>query len=201
MTGRAASNAERESFKRYLDLLLLWNRTHRMTALRSPAEIGRLLFQDSLLLLPLLPRGLIRIVDIGAGAGFPGMPLRIVEPRIKLTLIEARRKRVSFLAALKRELDLDGVEVLEGRAEDLLKQHPDLSGEFDVAMSRAVSQTRGFLAAAASYLKPGGLFIAPGPPKPGSLPKTPPTLTARWTRVPYPDLGLTRSFLMATRNP
>ncbi len=200
VTGRPASRAERERFAHYLDLLLVWNRTHRMTALTSPLEIGRVLFQDSLLLLPLLPDGPIKMVDIGAGAGVPGVPLRIIEPRIGLTLIEARRKRVSFLATLKRELDLDDVEVLEGRAEDMIKQIPEISGVFDIAVSRAVAQTRGFLGAVADYLKPGGLFIAPGPPKPGRLPNMPPTLAGRWERIPFPSLGLTRSFLVASRN-
>ncbi len=199
VTGRAASAAERERFSRYLDLLLAWNRVHRMTALDSPAAIGRVLFQDSLLLLPLLPDGGIKVVDIGAGAGIPGIPLRIVEPRIQLTLIEAKRKRVSFLSTLKRELDLGDVEVLEGRAEVTIKQHPEKSGFFDVALSRAIAQTRTLLAAVAEYLKPGGVFIAPGPPKPGKLPAMPPTLAARWETVPFSALGLKRSFLIASR--
>jgi 16S rRNA (guanine(527)-N(7))-methyltransferase RsmG len=201
VTGRAASAAERERFSRYLDLLLVWNRTHRMTALSSPAAIGRILFQDSLLMLPLLPGGGIKVVDIGAGAGIPGVPLRIVEPRIQLTLIEARRKRVSFLSSLKRELDLSDVEILEGRAEDIVKQHPEKSGVFDVAICRAIAQTRSLLVAIASYLKPRGVFIAPGPPRPGKLPVMPPTLVARWEMVPFPGLGLKRSFLIARRNP
>lgn len=201
VTGRAASAAERERFSRYLDLLLVWNRTHRMTALSSPAEIGRVLFQDSLLLLPLLPGGGIKVVDIGAGAGIPGIPLRIVEPRIQLTLIEAKRKRVSFLSTLKRELALADLEILEGRAEEIIKQHPDKLGVFDVALSRAIAQTPGFLTAVASYLKPSGVFIAPGPPKPGKLPAMPATLAARWEMVPFPALGVRRSFLIASRNP
>ena len=201
VTGRAASAAERERFSRYLDLLLVWNRTHRMTALSSPAEIGRVLFQDSLLLLPLLPGAGIKVVDIGAGAGIPGIPLRIVEPRIQLTLIEAKRKRVSFLSALKRELALADLEILEGRAEDIIKQHPDKLGVFDVALSRAIAQTQGFLTAVASYLKPSGVFIAPGPPKPGKLPDMPATLAARWEMVPFSALGVRRSFLIASRNP
>lgn len=201
VTGRAASAAERESFSRYLDLLLMWNRTHRMTALSSPVEIGRVLFQDSLLLLPLLPGGGIKVVDIGAGTGIPGIPLRIVEPRIQLTLIEAKRKRVSFLSALKRELALVDLEILEGRAEEIIKQHPDKLGGFDVALSRAIAQTQGFLTAVASYLKPSGVFIAPGPPKPGKLPSMPATLAARWEVVPFPTLGVKRSFLIASRNP
>ncbi len=201
VTGRAASAAERELFSRYLNLLLVWNRTHRMTALGSPAEIGRVLFQDSLLLLPLLPGGGIKVVDIGAGAGIPGIPLRIVAPRIQLTLIEAKRKRVSFLSALKRELAFDDLEILEGRAEEIIRQHTDKLSVFDVALSRAIAQSRGFLTVVASYLKPGGLFIAPGPPRPGKLPAMPATLAARWEMVPFPALGVTRSFLIASRNP
>jgi 16S rRNA (guanine(527)-N(7))-methyltransferase RsmG len=201
VTGRAASAAERERFSRYLALLLVWNRTHRMTALSSPAAIGRILFQDSLLLLPLLPGGGIKVVDIGAGAGIPGVPLRIVEPRIQLTLIEARRKRVSFLSALRRELDLSDLEILEGRAEDVIKQHPEKSGVFDVVLSRALARTPALLVAIGGYLRPGGIFIAPGPPRPGRLPEMPPILAARWEVVPFPGLDLERCFLVASRNP
>ena len=75
-----------------------------MTALESPAEIVRGLFLDSLLFLRLLPARPISLVDIGAGSGIPGLPLRLVDDRITLTLVESKRKRISFLLAVCREL-------------------------------------------------------------------------------------------------
>ena len=97
------------------------------------------LFEDSLLFLPLLPDRPLRVVDIGAGAGIPGMPLRIVDERIEVTLIESKRKRVSFLKTLRRELGLEkSVVVEEGRAEALVSEVVRRDGAFDVAVARAV---------------------------------------------------------------
>lgn len=199
LTGRPSSAEERARFARYLDLLLQWNRVHRMTSLRSPREIARNLFQDSLLLLPLLPGGPLKMVDIGAGAGIPGVPLRIVEPRIALTLVEARRKRVSFLAVLKRELQLDDMDIFGGRAEVLIVQVPDLEEKFDVVVSRAAGPIHKLLPVVARYLRPGGMFLAPGPPKAPSPPPSHPGMMARWEKVPYPALGLSRLVLMASK--
>ena len=75
LLGRPATALERKAFDRYADLLVLWNRTHHLTALRSRLAIGRGLFLDSLLFHALLPLGAKRVVDIGAGAGIPGVPL------------------------------------------------------------------------------------------------------------------------------
>src|SRR5262245_2929113 len=100
LRGHPLTRHEREAFARYLELLMLWNRTHDLTACRTPGEVVTNLFRDSLLFLAVLPE-LDRIVavDIGAGAGIPGIPLRLTLPALELTLIESRRKRVSFLRA------------------------------------------------------------------------------------------------------
>ena len=111
------------SFPQYLDLLLLWNRAQNLTGFESAPEIVRGLFEDSLLFLPLLPDRPLRVVDIGAGAGIPGMPLRIIDEGIEVTLIESKRKRVSFLRTVRRELGLEkSVVIEEGRAEVLVSE-------------------------------------------------------------------------------
>ena len=139
LSGRPIDAKARGQFSRYLDLLLLWNRAQNLTGFESPAEIVRGLFEDSLLFLPLLPDRPLRVVDIGAGAGIPGMPLRIIDERIEVTLIESKRKRVSFLKTLRRELGLEkSVVVEEGRAEALVSEVLRRDGEFDVAVARAV---------------------------------------------------------------
>jgi len=197
LTGKPASADQIKQFRRYLDLLLRWNHTHRLTGLRSADAIARGLFVDSLLFLSQLPPGPLAIADIGAGAGVPGMPLRIVEPTIAPTLIDSRRKPVSFLLTLCRELGTDNVRVLEGRAEQIVVEQPDLMGSFDVVTCRAVGRLDALLSTASKYLRPGGLFVASGPP-PGRVEHEAP-VGAEWRTVPFPALRLTRVFLVARK--
>lgn len=194
VTGRLDVSAEVEQFRRYLDLLLAWNRTHRLTGLRSPAAIVSELFQDSLLFLAKLPEGPLAVADIGTGPGIPGVPLRIVRPQISLTLIESRRKRGSFLASLVRDLDLSNVVLLEGRAEVLVEQRDDLAGRFDAVVSRAVGLR--VLPAVMRFLKPGGLFLTGGSPHHRDVTWMQPGIALSRERVPFPRLGLTRDFLV-----
>ena len=165
LTGRAATAEDRSRFQRYLDLFTQWNQVHRMTALRSPAEIVRGLFLDSLLFLPVLPTFRpIEVVDIGAGSGVPGLPMRIVDSEIALTLVEAKRKRASFLLAVGRELGLSGVKVIEGRAEGLVREDPTLGEGFDVVVARAVAPASHLFPLAMRYLRPGGIVVLAGGP-------------------------------------
>ena len=165
LTGFPATAIHRTRFQRYLDLFVKWNRVHRMTALESPAEIVRGLFLDSLLFLRLLPARPISLVDIGAGSGIPGLPLRLVDDRITLTLVESKRKRISFLLAVCRELALPDVRVLEGRAEDLIEQDPGLAEGFDAVVTRAVGGEASISAIGADYARPGGTILIAGSPR------------------------------------
>jgi 16S rRNA (guanine527-N7)-methyltransferase len=101
-----------------------------------------------------------RVLDVGAGAGFPGMVLRIVWPDIDLTLIEATAKKCAFLMALRDELHLDGVRVLAGRAEDL-GHDPDLRGRFDLVTARAVAPLRTLAELTLPFARVGGRVVAP----------------------------------------
>ena len=193
LTGRPAGPDDRRRFQQYLDIFLRWNRTYRMTALDSAGAIVRDLFIDSLLFLPLLPHRPITLVDIGAGAGIPGLPLRLADPAIAVTLVEARRKRVSFLLAVRRQLDLEDVAVREGRAEVLVEQEADLVGGFDVVVARSVGPATALLPLARKYLKPGGLFVASGPPNP--LPQEP----FEVARIGVPGTRKHRVFLKAVK--
>ena len=197
LTGRHATQEEQQRFERYLALLLVWNRVHRMTGLGSPAEIVRGIFQHSLLFLRVLPPGPLVMADIGAGAGIPGVPLRIVRPEISLTLIESKRKPVSFLASLKRELNLPEMEVLEGRAEDLAREFPSLVGRFDVVVSRAAGSLPQLIPTAMQYLRNGGVFITSGPPAGKPRPVLPVgRFGAKWEMVSGGEAELDRSFLL-----
>jgi 16S rRNA (guanine527-N7)-methyltransferase len=195
--GRPLAAAERERFDAYLALLARWDQTHDLTGCKGPRDMVTGLFRDSLLFGGMLPAGAVRVVDIGAGAGIPGLPLHLVFPRLRITLIEARRKRVSFLRAAMRELHLD-VEVAEGRAETLIEERPEFVQAFDVVVSRGVP-IDALLTAANPYLKAGGSLIAGGPPAPGALPPAPGYTSMSWNRKGYPALGLTRTFLVATK--
>ena len=100
-----------DQFLAYLDLLLKWNRKMNLTALRTPAEIISRHFLDSLLLLPHLPQN-ARLLDIGSGAGFPGLPLKIARPGLTIDLVEATAKKASFLKEAVRRLEMSGMNVI-----------------------------------------------------------------------------------------
>ena len=201
LSGRPLDSKARGQFSQYLDLLLLWNRTQNLTGFESPPEIVRGLFEDSLLFLPLLPDRPLRVVDIGAGAGIPGMPLRIIDAGIEVTLIESKRKRVSFLKTVRRELGLEkSVVIEEGRAEVLVSEVVRRDGPFDVAVARAVGNLRQVLPSALQYLKPGGVFIVSAPP-PTRLASLSAESLGEWRILDYPDLGLKRGFFVAERPP
>ena len=193
LTGRAVGPEPRRRFQQYLDLFLRWNRTYRMSALDSAEGVVQDLFIDALLFLSLLPPRPITLVDIGAGAGVPGLPLRLADPAIAVTLIEARRKRVSFLLAVRRELELVDVTVKEGRAEVLIEQEPELAERFDVVVARAVASAATLMPLARRYLKRGGVFIATGPPS--SRPQEP----FQIVRVSRPGTRQSRVFLKAVK--
>ncbi len=164
-----------------------------MTALDSAAAVVQDLFIDSLLFLALLPPRPLALVDIGAGAGIPGLPLSLADPSIAVTLVEARRKRVSFLLAAQRELALNNVVVKEGRAEVLLEQEPDLAAGFDIVVARSVGPAATLLPLARKYLKVGGLFVVSGPPNP--LPQK----AFEVVRVTIPGTRKSRVFLKSVK--
>jgi len=198
LLGRAATPTERNAFGRYANLLVLWNRTHHLTSLRTRADIGRGLFLDSLLFTLLLPRRPVRVLDIGAGAGIPGVPLRVVDPGLSLTLIESRRKPVSFLHALLRELALPDIAVYHGRAETIVSEVIELQRGFDIVLARAVGLGAPLIETALAYLRAGGRLIAAGPPAGRALPTLNRVGSAEWKTIEFPKLGIARTFLVVT---
>ena len=109
-------------FNLYLQELIEWNKKFNLTAVTDPAEIRVRHFEDSLSVLEAIDLSDQRVVDIGPGAGFPGLPLKIVRPGIKLTLVEATRKKIEFLRHLVEVLNLADVEIIWGRAEEVQKK-------------------------------------------------------------------------------
>lgn len=150
-------------FVLYAKELQIWNKKFNLTAYESEREIVVYHFLDSLLPLPLFPLKEGKLVDIGTGAGFPGIPLKIIQPRFSLYLLEANKKKVRFLKELRRRLGLE-FEILEGRAEDIAKI-PLYREQFDLAVGRAVAPLPVLLEYSLPFLKVGGYLIAYKGPK------------------------------------
>jgi 16S rRNA (guanine527-N7)-methyltransferase len=172
--GRALTQPEVDSFQKYLELIIKWQRVQRLVGSSDPLWIAESLFLDSLLFLRVLPGGLRSIADLGSGAGFPGIPIKIVQPDIDVTLIESRERRVSFLSTVVRDLTLGGTRVLNARAEDLESR----SGErFGAVLMRCAGNPGRLLPLAARLVRPGGIVVAAGPPESCDLP------LGRWVEV------------------
>ena len=140
----------------YLALLDKWNRTHNLTAIREPERMITHHLLDSLAVLPHLPsRPGLRLIDIGSGGGLPGIPLAIVRPDWRLTLLDSNFKKATFLRQAAIELPLPNVEVVAERVEECAR-----SAEFDIAISRAFSDLAVFAGAGGMLLAPGGRLVA-----------------------------------------
>ena len=140
----------------YLALLDKWNHTHNLTAIRELERMITHHLLDSLAVLPHLPsRPGLRLIDIGSGGGLPGIPLAIVRPDWRLTLLDSNFKKATFLRQAAIELPLPNVEVVAERVEECAR-----AAEFDIAISRAFSDLAVFAGAGGTLLAPGGRLVA-----------------------------------------
>ncbi len=159
--GVRLSLAQLEQFRRYYRLLTEWNTRINLTAITDWQEVQRRHFVDSLAVAAAVPAdGLAggRIADIGSGAGFPGVPLKIAFPGIAGVLIDATGKKVEFLNNLRDSLKLDGLTAVHGRAEEL-GHTTGLREGFDLVLSRAVAPTPTLAELTVPFCRRGGLVV------------------------------------------
>ncbi len=155
------SDGQLGQFARYAHLLLEWNATRmNLTRLTSPRDVAVKHFLDSLAVLTVLtpPPG-TRALDVGTGAGLPGLALKIARPDLKMTLLDGTAKKLLFCRAVADDLGLAGVETVHARAEEGARR-PDLSGRFDLVTARAVAPLERLLPWLAPFLAPGGVAVA-----------------------------------------
>jgi 16S rRNA (guanine527-N7)-methyltransferase len=152
---QSLSDPQLSSIARYLELLKRWNETIPLTSIEQDADIvarhfGESIFVGSLLL---IVRG--RLADVGSGAGFPGLPLKIAFPELRVTLVEPNIKKCAFLREMQATLVLTGVEVVRSRYEDF----PAAPDSFDFICSRALGGYKRLLQWSKAVLRPGGRVI------------------------------------------
>ncbi|WP_423791452.1 16S rRNA (guanine(527)-N(7))-methyltransferase RsmG, partial [Mitsuokella jalaludinii] len=158
--GLTLSETQLAQFTRYYELLVEWNEKMNLTAITEAHEVAVKHMVDSLSAYdPALFNGTVSIIDVGTGAGFPGLPLKIFCPDAKLTLMDSLNKRVNFLQTVVDELGLEGVSCVHARAEEgaRMKQYRE---QFDLAVSRAVARLPILCEYCLPFVKRGGHFLA-----------------------------------------
>ena len=159
--GFPLTDRQKEQYERYFELLVEWNEKINLTAITEKDEVYLKHFYDSIapILQGLIESHPIRLLDIGAGAGFPSLPMKILFPELDVTIIDSLNKRINFLHLLAEELGLSGVHFYHGRAEDFA-QDKAFRAQFDIVTARAVARMQVLSELTIPYLKVGGRLLA-----------------------------------------
>ena len=159
--GYPLTDRQKEQYERYFELLVEWNEKINLTAITEKDEVYLKHFYDSIapILQGLIENQPIRLLDIGAGAGFPSLPMKILFPELDVTIIDSLNKRINFLHLLAEELGLSGVHFYHGRAEDFA-QDKAFRAQFDIVTARAVARMQVLSELTIPYLKVGGQLLA-----------------------------------------
>lgn len=193
--GFPASDDQIKAFMTYLSELKKWNKAYNLTGLKSDEDIVIKHFLDSLLYLKAIPEGEIKAADVGSGAGFPGIPLKIVRPEIEMYLIEPSRKKSAFLRHIVRHLELKRIEVIEKRIEET-KVNQELPSLLDAGVTRALFSIKDFMKKASPIVKKGGLLILSKGPKVQEEIKTIKGLTYEILNLSLPLSEIKRNFVV-----
>jgi len=151
------SKEQLEKFKVYYKSLIEWNEKINLTAITDESEVITKHFADSLSILKYIKNN-SKVIDVGTGAGFPGIPLKIANESLKITLLDSLNKRILFLDEVIKELNLKDINTIHGRAEEVAhdKDHRE---QYDIAVCRAVAKLNVLAEYMLPYLKVGGTFI------------------------------------------
>lgn len=157
--GIELSQNQLEKFDLYKKLLLEWNEKMNLTAITDDEGIAIKHFADSISVLPLIENKNASLIDVGTGAGFPGIPLKIANDGFKVTLLDSLNKRITFLEEVKKELGIINLECIHSRAEDG-GRNADLREKFDYCVSRAVARLSVLSEYCMPFVAVGGYFIS-----------------------------------------
>lgn len=148
-----------QQFHSYYELLVEWNKVMNLTSITEIEEVNEKHFIDSLSIIKAIDiQSIHSVIDIGTGAGFPGIPLKIAYPHLNVVLLDSLNKRIHFLDTVIEKLGLENIHTIHGRAEDYAKQS-EYREQFDICVSRAVANLSTLSEYCLPYVKLGGMFI------------------------------------------
>ena len=157
--GIALTDKQKQQFDKFYELLVEWNKVMNLTGITEYEEVNEKHFVDSLSIVKAIDIESVKsVIDVGTGAGFPGIPLKIAFPHLNVVLLDSLNKRINFLNEVIAELGLTDIKTIHGRAEDYAKQ-TEYREKFDLCVSRAVANLSTLSEYCLPYVSVNGLFI------------------------------------------
>lgn len=157
--GIALTDKQKQQFDKFYELLVEWNKVMNLTGITEYEEVNEKHFVDSLSIVKALDMKSVKsVIDVGTGAGFPGIPLKIAFPHLKVVLLDSLNKRINFLNTVIAELGLTDIKTIHGRAEDYAKQ-TEYREKFDLCVSRAVANLSTLSEYCLPYVSADGMFV------------------------------------------